>query len=563
MGSADGYEGVRERLRAGLGQILGNEAAEAVLAGTPDPLRSLEARLALVSFDVDGIKEFVFASPKPLEIQGASAMVKDLDESGSVLQEVLEKHGLSPDAVVFAGGGSGLAVVPADRAEAFCRELRRQFNLATGVGTCSVVWRAFHPRELIGGPDGRSPASGLPPGVGPASAPTGFGAVLRLMADLLREAKEERLEPLLPPLPGYLRRCESCGREAAAYEDSVRPPWARDRVCGSCLAKRHRGRQERGGLPAELQTALTIEDVTGKEEGSYYAVVYADANGLGETLFGLPNLVDCAVFSRSVTRLIGEYVRHLVKTHGLTGRYQAPVVGGDDLLLVVPAGKAASVVRDILEGLGGRFRQEGEQVGGPAGQALAGVSFSVGFVVVPAHFPVRFAVDYAEELLKSAKKARYAYARGPTGPDEFVDWMVIKDASPLNLSVEDLREEAFFRRTGPDLRLTAKPMPGRSFIGLLEDVDRLRKAGVSRAQLHELEQTLLTEPPRAVPLHLGYRTARLEGWQNFLKSRPAGEAANPLQAWLADGVFVSVRQPGRGFYQTNLLDLMELYEFSG
>jgi hypothetical protein len=270
-------------------------------------------------------------------------------------------------------------------------------------------------------------------------------------------------------------------------------------------------------------------------------------------------------------------VQELVTKHGLKGRYQAPVLGGDDLVLLVPARRAAAVVRDILRGLPERLKKEGDRIGGEAGSALKGVTFSAGFVIVRKGFPMRFALDYAEALLLSAKRAPYTGRNPYTGRDHdtqqafhnnqgaFVDWMVVKDASPLTTSVEVLRQTVLRREGGLaalPLRLTAKPVTAQELEGLLADVGALRET-VSRHQLHEVEQLLLTEALRAIPLQLRYQFVRLDSWRRFFAKRYPGEMlASAVEKWLQAGAFKREEAAPAPFYQTNLLDLIELYEFT-
>ena len=55
-----------------------------------------------VSFDVDHIQEFVFASNRPLDVQGASELVKDLND------HTLQKWLGPTAAVIYVNGGTGL-----------------------------------------------------------------------------------------------------------------------------------------------------------------------------------------------------------------------------------------------------------------------------------------------------------------------------------------------------------------------------------------------------------------------------------------------------------------------
>lgn len=574
MSAGVGTQVELERLKNGVAHALKDEeAAEWVVTGQAGMVGTLKSRIskpciALISFDVDKIKDFVFGSVKPLEVQGASAMVKELETDGALLGDLLKEFGLPSDAVVFAGGGNGLLVVPAQSAQAFAARLREKFTEKTGLGTCSVAWRAFAPHELIAGPEGSlSDRAQLPSGVEllPTSPANGeFGSVLRLLADQLREAKEEAHEPLLPPLPGYLHRCESCGLEAASCVDQVRPQEAQDRICQHCLDKRNRGREERHRLEAQgLETALSINEVVGEEEGGYFAVIYADANDMGSVLFKLPTMIDCALFSRAVSAGMREIVDEIVRSHKLQERYQSPVLGGDDLLLIVPAKRAVSIVDDLLAQVPATFKRRASEVGGEAGKKLSEVTVCIGFVIVPAHFAIRFAFDYAEELLRLAKENRRELIKSnPPKEAVSVDYLVVKDASPLNLSVRALRRQ-HLERNG--LRLTAKPLSLSHFKRLLEDARRLREVGVPRSQLQQLEDLLWSDSLQGIKLNLRYQLVRSESWKRFFELRMgssgAFDFAAAIEDWMRAGAFHVATRAGGRIHHTDLLDLLELYEF--
>lgn len=580
---------IHEKLVNVLAQSLGDEeAASWVLERRLDRVDQLRERfpercLALLSFDIDRIKEFVFASAKPLEIQGASAMVKDLEAAGEagegrLLRKLLDKQGIPSEAVIFSGGGTGLLLLPDQQAAGFAEALQKGFAEHSGTGTCSVVWQAFAPYELITGPEG---SPGEPKSKSKSNPPAGtelirvekekpirFGEILRLLADRLREVKEEKAWIASPPLPGWLQRCESCGREAASTEDRL---WLGergeepDRLCGHCKAKRDRGREERKQLEREgRETAISIQDLVEPEERrdkrNYFAVLYGDVNDLGSVLFELESLLDYALFSRAVRKVMAQAVDELVQKFSLRKKYQAPVVGGDDLLLLLPAAKAPHAVRHLLERIPALFQEEAQKIrdqgAEEAARHLEGINISVGFVIVPTHFPIRFAVDYAEELLRSAKKGLQKHG------EPCVDYLVLKDASPLSLPVEGLRR-AYLERETPEwkIRLTRKPVTDSQFVQMLEDAERLRKA-VSRVQLQQVETLLQTASPQEIRLNLRYQWLRLDEWKRFFGSGSGdeGEVLRKAEEWLRDFVLVSPDPNLPNDLETGFLDLLELYD---
>jgi hypothetical protein len=474
------------------------------------------------------------------------------------IQEIMKAEGLDPRGVVFAGGGTGLLIVPSDKAPSLVQRIEAEFAHGTGSGSCCAVWQAVAPHELIVGPDIPSPLpaevsqGGIRQVQGQEQQPFPFGQVVRLLADKLREAKEEQIHAPFPPLPGYLHRCESCGLEAAALWDLKQG----DRLCRICFAKRERGRFERTHLPQNLKTAQSLEEIAGIEAGErgYVAVLYADADNLGQTLFELQSMADYALFSQALAEIPDRVVRDLVSRYGLAERYQAPVLGGDDILLLLPAHKIMQLTGDLPDLIQGILAEQAQRIGDRVGNRLKEISFSVAFVIVPAHFAIRFAVDYAEELLQSAKKGRREK------DEACVDFLVVKDASPLNLSVGALRDAKLERETARGtLRMTSKPLSLSKFTTMLQDVRLLREVGIAKSQLQQIERLLWEEEPSAIPLTLRYQWIKGEGWKKFFRERTGGgmRLHAAIDRWLTDGAFVQ-----RGaVYETNLLDLLEIFEF--
>lgn len=567
---------VQQNVKQALTHLLGDqEAAVWVLEGRGvEALRRFpEKGIALVSFDVDRIKEFVLASLRPLEIQGASEIVKDLSRDRPLpwhqppelpscsVYRILEEEGLGAEHVLFAGGGTGLLIVATDKASRIADTVRSRFAKASEVGSCTVVWRAFSPHELVAGPDLPTPPPALPPGLRLCRSDTDgacpFGRIVQLLADDLRQAKEERLDPPIAPLPGILRRCDGCGVRAAEkpwqFED--RSDW----LCAPCYHHRQRGRLERRWLEKEkpeLETAESINDIVGPEaERGYIAVIYADANGMGQMLFAMERMADYALFSQTVTEVFDTVIADIVQGFNLKGRYQAPILGGDDLLLLVPAGKAAEIVASLRERVKAQFSTRADALP-PAQETVAGllrqITLSVGFAIVPAHFNIRFSVDYAEALLRRAKEARY----DSETEMEWVDWMVVKDGSPLSLHIKELRDTVYRRRQEGQwsLDLTARPVPISRFREIVDWIEQLQRHEVPRHQLKALQELLQTQSPEAARLNIRYQWLRVDEWRTgFFKEDPQRG-----DSWLRE--FVLVEKPGRRF-ETGFLDLSELYEF--
>ncbi|MFQ6072102.1 MAG: hypothetical protein ACE5KT_05295, partial [Methanosarcinales archaeon] len=153
----------RDRLKSCISKILKDEEAAIRIVGrqsfkVPELKERFgkgERQLALISFDVDKIKDIVFSSTKPLEVFGASEMVREFTEEGAnnSIYAILKKFNLGKESIIFAGGGTGLLIVPASEAEGLTKEIAKKFSEFTITGSCTSVFHKFYPHELIIGPE--------------------------------------------------------------------------------------------------------------------------------------------------------------------------------------------------------------------------------------------------------------------------------------------------------------------------------------------------------------------------------------------------------------------------
>jgi hypothetical protein len=92
-----------------------------------------DRQAAFVAFDVDRIKEFVFATHRLMDATGASELIKRLEMEG-LQGEFLQ--GFSNVRIVYARGGGGLLKVESGGvAERLCCDLEQHFRAATYTGS--------------------------------------------------------------------------------------------------------------------------------------------------------------------------------------------------------------------------------------------------------------------------------------------------------------------------------------------------------------------------------------------------------------------------------------------
>jgi len=579
-----------ERTRA-LATLVADQATRPRLAEATAGLFD-KPPVALVSFDADRIKDYILATAKLAEMRGASAAVRRRLDRNSVVKWLstgLGQREAASCVVLFAGGGSGLLVTPACLAEKVEKLIEGKFAKETEGGACTAVSATFWPEELVWGRPMLSGAGGqglaLSGGLWNAGGkPLPFGALVGHLGVRLRRKKMEKFSGAsFTVLPGIVHRCESCGLNPAEMgvemADEAREP-QRERqetegLCQSCLSKR------RDGKKSAWDEARSIDDVVGKpDEGEssssedrgrpgYVAVAHFDANGLGVRLESLPTVEAVVEFSLAVSSIFEACRNHVVETLKLAGtqdekkpgRYQAPLFGGDDLLLILPADQAVRAMTLAMDFLNTEFSAGKPTVAPAARDALTKVSVSCGLVLAPPHFPMSLLFDYAQKMLDSAKDESYRHANRPgpvSGPayPATVDYLFLKDSSPLPVSPAEFRE----RRHALPHEL------GRSFTGrpyLYKDFKREiapavgRLGGVPSAQL-SLAVRLLRQHPTAARLELAHQVyVRADrAWRPLLGEDRSKEWPGLGEKWL--DFFIA--ETSWGLPRSRFLDALELWQ---
>jgi CRISPR-associated protein Cmr2 len=141
----------------------------------------------------------------------------------------------------------------------------------------------------------------------------------------------------------------------------------------------------------ELWRALSQRGVK-VPPGSYYALLHADGDRMGETLDRLRTPEEHRRFSNALALGFAAEVKRIVEAHGGALVYS----GGDDVLALLPLHKALMAAKALAE----RFQKVMAPFGGP-GKAP---SLSVGLAVVHHLEPLQDALDLARRAEKRAKE---------------------------------------------------------------------------------------------------------------------------------------------------------------
>jgi hypothetical protein len=492
---------------------------------------------SLVAFDTNHIKRFVFGTNRLKEIRGASSLLDWLNrkETGDLIKQMF------PNAqVIYAYGGSALCLVDADQREAekLGQAVQLLYHDRTG-GGASISYAVVELPDA-GGQD-LLKAHDLSGGI----TMTDMRDLLRTRLNLAKDSPEPLPsspawgEPTAAVLarPAYvlLSPCDACGTGFAT--DIWSEPDEEEIVCcESCLSKRAEDRSIKDYLFLKCPERLPRETLWGrilqmlKQAGyqpydaqgrvvrprdfnalsdftrgkDYLGLIYADGNGMGQAIQKLPTLEKIKEFAEmvdgAVFRAMADAIREHLPMQGGRLPFDVLMVGGDDLVLAVPAHQALQVARTLA----GRFQERTNDT----------CSLSVGVVLAPVTYPFGLARQLAEETLKAAKTAgtrqRQSASESTNQHDpSFLNFVVVMGSTSLSYKrlygqmhrtdekrpgsirssnssagtgSKSLREEYF---------ATLRPYALADFDTLIEQIKRGQQMQLGRSKLHQLREAIL------------------------------------------------------------------------
>lgn len=562
-------------------------------------------RRALLAADTDHIQKYVFESARLPEIRGASIILTELNEQAApqTIQAV------DPNAEkIYAGGGGLLYEVDADQAQAIQQALEALYPGETGVATTTCVFR-----ELSGPADQGIPTLPVEQEHIAALSPfqqkrwqeadrdlSDFGAWVRLLGHDLRRRKQEKRYAPFVETPPHAERCQACRTRPAALvhphygdplalcpecaqknEHSERAIW-RDRFEDKLKtwypesARRYFGQYDKGAVPMDISVIASACAPRNHNKQNYVAFIYADGDGVGAFVESqrtradferMSHLLDEATW-RAVTFALANNLALQPLDNPLyadatgaqrlrvTQPFEIIAVGGDDVMLIVPAHAALRIAHDMATTFRRFMDEQAMQEGARR------LSLSVGIVIAPAHTPVRLMRDFAEELLKKGAKPRAKEAG-----EAAIDFQIFTSTAIYGAGVMSLRNHAPYAillddaptaRARP-LRLYYRPYTLTELDRLLNALQALDAVSFPTSQLAQLAQALERGRRRATLFYL-YQRSRLSG--------PHREALARVEAIIAardkedPSPWYKARRSDMAYaFNTTLRDVAELYDF--
>ncbi len=573
---------------------------------------------ALVAFDTDHIKGYVFSTSRLKEIRGASSRLDYLNR-----YETVQEAKSQGATCIYAHGGSALFLIDAQKAEALGRAVQKLYRERTGGG--AAITYAIQPLLDLDAQDTQDVEK-----IKKVKMPD----TLELLRWRLRseknspgiqnrpetehdaQAEESGSGRLILPSHPFFALCSSCGTFYAEemLPDPDDPANAQDLYCRSCYEKRFEDRTVKDDIRKMLRSAgeqhfsdktlweriLRVLSEQGYDFSArpdrpndfnvfrtftqgkdYLGLIYADANGMGKKLEKLTTLQQVGDFAHEVDEAVFQAMGHAIAEHlpvqGNLFPFDILLVGGDDIVMVVPATKALQVAHTLAD----QFQKLTEKAMQKCNleKFINECTLSVGVVLAPVKYPFYLQQTLAEDVLKAAKKAGSPHMEKPGDqnkqdkPDEQTRINFVVLTGSTSLDYQKMYQE-LHRKPLPgaihkdEFYATLRPYTLSQMTGLLRDLREGNGKRLGRTKLHQLREAILklnrtTTILEALALLRNWRSSErifIEGLVDQWDTRePQQKRAETLFPWYRESE--PAKNDKKTIYRTPLLDFIELYDF--
>lgn len=448
----------------------------------------------------------------------------------------------------------------------------------------------------------------------------GFGQMVQLMGTLLKQKKDSpSVKPIIEALP-FAVRCRMCqirpAEQMYVYFEDERWP-----VCHVCRRKTQlqiandnsplqvvgsaggaRSQQVHRFLnclhnkwpelesgyyaginPDRVYHAQDLAELGAacQARPGYIGFVYADGNRMGRVLEGLNSprayhkfsqaleqAIETATYQAMAENLHPTLIERISPTGKSLGRgYVHPleplVIGGDDVLLIVPGDAALPIAARLCQIFEREIHSFDLAQYTLSSEPIPKLTLSVGVVIADSHNPVRILRQIAKELCQSAKRRAYDELDLKNCATSALDFLILKSQSMLRRNVEKLRHTPpLYYTDGPNSGryLTAAPYSLDEFCKLLELLKLARQAEFSVSQLRSVVAAL-HKGRQYGAVHYMYQLARIDSdppnknvLTRLTEIWPYEATKDPIPWHKAPG-------KKRGEYASIVPDILELFPF--
>jgi cellobiose-specific phosphotransferase system component IIA len=523
----------------------------------------------MVLIDTDKIKEYVFATNRLSEIRGASAILdslnlkstyellnkisqkgnSNLNQKGEweINEKTIKENNLDWE-IIFLGGGSGKIFFTDEKyAKQFCHNIQEEYWNKTD-NSASITTAIVTKRNS-----------------------ECFQQWVSRGERLLRKQKDSKPIHIQPLTSQYFKSCQSSGihpaeeigegdkiliaKSIALKRDKVKINRSYFFQFAKWLTEQHnwsKWSEIIGKENSQIEEYLPndLNDI-GYPSNNYIGFIYADANRMGQRLSDLTEPKDYKELSKNVSHAIKDALFSALDKHtelidnDENKRYipfEVILIGGDDLMVVVPANKAIEITIDFCD----KFKEK------------SNISICAGVVITHSNYPIHRMMDHAQGLLHSAK----ALSNKKSIKDceiNAIDYMVLKGS--VLQEIKDTREREFSYKSddGKELRLYQRPYTTDQLGKLLDQIRRFKENDFPTNKLRTMYESLYRGKQQAMLDYL------------FIASRLSKSASNKIPPreiflnfgceWKCGSKIFPWWKSDDGSFDTPFIDMIELYDF--
>ncbi|MBD2775412.1 type III-B CRISPR-associated protein Cas10/Cmr2 [Iningainema tapete] len=355
----------------------------------------------------------------------------------------------------------------------------------------------------------------------------------------------------------------------------------------------------------------------GNVSNGFIAYIYADGNNIGgyiqkyiltakdyqEFSYDVSLATEYAVYQALADNLHPRVLTNIKKSEStnkngdLIHPFEILTIGGDDIILIVPADRALEIAKMIGE----QFEQillkqvsfvniQGKNVEIKRDYRVKSsekpidlskchryswqntepsqceLSTSSGVLITAYNTPIYYAQKLFEQLLKSAKKRgkklkNVGYSGGT------VDFLTMKSVTMISSNIKEFREQALTKECGAKLRLYAAPYTLHELGGLLQVVQALKEVNFPKSQLYQIRSFLESGKRTAILNYLYFRSRLKSDKAELLKKQfedawcKAKTNEGKIAPWMYDSGKLDPHDTEAPAYETIWREIVDLYDF--
>ncbi|BAY60440.1 Crm2 family CRISPR-associated protein [Calothrix brevissima NIES-22] len=369
--------------------------------------------------------------------------------------------------------------------------------------------------------------------------------------------------------------------------------------------------------PEDIEISQNLSHIANASKG-FVAYIYADGNNMGGYIQKIRTPKQHQTFSRDV-ELATEYavyqaladhlhpheLKNLNEEESESGLQNGDIVhpfeiitiGGDDIILIVPANQALNIAKTIGEQFERILLKEVPLTEIAGSETIIGsyetqsdnkpieqkkihrykpieakiskcqLSTSIGVLITASNTPIYYARDLTEQLLKSAKeRAKTLRKAGYCGGT--VDFLAMKSVTMISSDIKEFRKQALLKNLKPKLKLYAAPYTFHELGGLIKVIKALKEAKFPKSQLYQIRSLLERGKQTAILNYRYFRVRLKQGKPNlqeyfeeaWCQPKDAKNNGN-LAPWMYDDGSLENDKSDYPLFETIWRDVVDLYDF--